>query len=106
VRSVWLRERGDEWWRIQANREPIADGWWRYRRDPAIALPIADATWRSPRVRCLAPQVQLLWKAPAPRPRDDHDLAMLRDRLDGAALDWLRSSIERAHPASPWVGGI
>jgi len=106
IRSVWLRERGDPWWRIQVNREPIERGVWRYRRDPSITLPIEVATWRSSRARCLAPYVQLLWKSPAPRPRDDHDLELLHDRLDASARDWLRASIAQAHPESPWIGLI
>jgi hypothetical protein len=47
---------------------------------------------------------QLLWKSVSPRPEDGIDLDAALTLMSTAQLDWLRESITRAHPYSPWIG--
>ena len=52
----------------------------------------------------LRPEVQLFYKAKAPRPKDEIDLAAALPVLGPTAIDWLLASIERAYgPANPWL---
>lgn len=71
--NLWARWPGDGPWRLQLNLEDITGGTWTYRRDPRITRPVAEASWWSGRLTCIAPAVQLLWKSRDPLPKDDLD---------------------------------
>lgn len=51
----------------------------------------------------LLPEVELLYKALGPRPRDDEDLAHALPLMDPAAVHWLEAAVATAHPESPWL---
>ena len=100
--NIWARWPGGGPWRLQLNLEDISGDVWRYRRDHRVTRPVAEASWRSSRVTCISPAVQLLWKAKGPLPKDEHDYQLVVPRLLESERRWLGDAIRLAHPSSPW----
>ena len=46
--------------------------------------------------------IALLFKAKAPRFKDQRDFDRVLPHLDQAARNWLASALEQAHPDHPW----
>lgn len=77
---------------------------WRFRRDLAIARPLALTGMRTADgVPFLAPEIVLLYKAKDPRERDLHDFRVARGVLDEDRRRWLRDVLARVHPGHPWI---
>jgi uncharacterized protein (DUF952 family) len=78
-------------------------GRWVFRRQPEITRPLrlvgATTTDGVPFVR---PEVALLFKAKAPRFKDQRDFDRVLPVLDRAAQAWLALALDRAHPDHPW----
>jgi uncharacterized protein (DUF952 family) len=53
-------------------------------------------------VPVIAPEVALLFKAKAPRFKDQRDFDRVLPHLDRAARSWLASALDQAHPGHPW----
>jgi hypothetical protein len=53
-------------------------------------------------VPVMAPEIALLFKAKAPRFKDQRDFDRVLPHLDRAARSWLASALEQAHPGHPW----
>ena len=103
VRNIWAREWAGGPWRLQINLEETEGDLWRYRRNPHVSRPISQVRWWSGRTWCIAPAVQLLWKAKSPRPNDEHDCAITLPKLPVDERAWLAQAIRLAHPESPWA---
>ncbi len=74
--QLWCRPSSDAMWSLEVLVEEIDDGVYRYRRDPSITLPLAEAIQRTDDgVPYVAPHLQLLYKRKAMRPRDEEDFA-------------------------------
>lgn len=106
VNNLWARCHGGGPWRVQFNLEDVVDGVWLYRPHPAVRRPVDEVVQHRDGTPTANPAVQLLWKAKAPRPQDEHDLALVLPRLTAGERDWLRCSIRTAHPQSPWSSGM
>jgi hypothetical protein len=100
---LWARWAEGGPWRLQLNLENISAGEWAYRRDKRITRSIAKASWWSGQMTCIAPAVQLLWKAADASPKDEHDYRLVVPRLARAERAWLGDAIRLAHPSSPWA---
>jgi hypothetical protein len=101
--NLWVRERDGGPWRWQVNAEPADDTTWWYRRDPRVSRPRSLAVVAIAGLPCVAPAVQLLWKAASPRERDEADRAVVLPLLAAGEQEWLRGAIALAHPGSPWA---
>jgi hypothetical protein len=106
LHNIWVHDRGRDRFVLQINLEDGDDTVWRYRRDPRITLPWSRAVDLVRTVPTGTPATQLLWKSPAPRPCDQHDLDFSRDLLRPGDRSWLCAAIRRAHPQSPWAHGL
>ena len=85
----------------------VADGAWRFRRNPAITRSLATLTRRSARgIPIIAPEVQLLHKAKHHRPKDDHDFHAALGSLSDAQRAWLKSALLRNPPDDPWLAEL
>lgn len=103
VHNIWARDRAGGPWRMQINLEEVDGDRWVYRRDPRISRPLSEVRWWSGRMWCGAPAVQLLWKAKAPLPKDEHDWRIAVPKLSDDELVWLARAIAVAHPQSSWA---
>ena len=105
--QTWGLDRAADRWRIDVFRERSDGDQWVSRRDERIRLPYAEAVERSadgiPYVR---PEIVLLFKAKAARPKDESDLAAVLPRLDRSRRRLLRGWIELAHPGHFWLADL
>jgi hypothetical protein len=93
--------------RLDVFREPHDGDTWICRRDPGLRRPYRDVVRHTDDgVPYLAPEIVLLFKAKARRPKDEADLASLLPVLDGAQRDWLARSLTVVHPGHPWIAAV
>jgi hypothetical protein len=94
-------------YRLDVFREPSRDGEWVCRRDAAIQLPYERVIRRDRAgIPYLAPEIVLLFKAKATRPKDEADFHGMLPLLAPAQRDWLRRMLDRLHPGHPWTGAL
>jgi hypothetical protein len=105
--QTWGLDRLPNRWRIDVFREPSDGDQWVNRRDERIRLPYAEVVERSadgiPYVR---PEIVLLFKAKAARPKDESDLAAVLPHLDPSRRRLLRTWIELVHPGHFWLADL
>ena len=104
--NVWLRPSGAEPWEYEAILTDVTSGAWTFKRDARISLPLEEILWTRDGIRYLRPEVQLLHKARALRPKDQADFEACAPRLDPAPRAWLRDALSLAHPGHPWLAGL
>ncbi len=69
-----------------------------------ILLPLATIGRRTDDgIPYLAPEIQLLYKAKQPRPKDEADLARTLPYLDPESHQWLTQALALVHPGHPWL---
>ena len=102
--QTWGLDRAAYEWRIDIFREPSADGEWVCRRDERIRLSYDELIEHTddgiPYVR---PEVALLFKAKAARPKDEDDLRDALPFLDGSRRRLLREWLELVHAGHAWL---
>lgn len=75
------------------------DACWIFRRNISIHLPLEHAIVRvSAGLPVLCPAIVLLFKAKAPRPRDEADFQATIHEMDRARRAWLHSVLQVRHP--------
>lgn len=81
---------------------------WSFARAPQLQLPLAEVVGRSPwGMSVTRPELLLLHKAVyLPRPKDQHDFALILPHLSPAQRRWLREQIGVIHPAHPWLAAL
>jgi len=105
--GFWCRPRGGEAWVLQLLLDEADGEDWVFRRDTGVRRPAREIVARSPQgVPFLVPEVQLLYKAKARRPKDEADFANVRPALSDERRDWLRAALARVHPGHDWIEGL
>ncbi|MFI5769300.1 nucleotidyltransferase domain-containing protein [Streptomyces sp. NPDC051658] len=105
VHDIWCRPGPDEPWCVQLMLDDAEGDDWLFRRDPRIRLPL-DRLGRvsGDGVPYLCPEVQLLYKAGSPRPKDEEDFAKALPVLTADQRAWLTGTITLAQGAGhPWA---
>lgn len=106
LRQTWGRDRSGHW-RLDVIREPWDAGEWVFGRDPRVRRRLADAIELSPGgIPYLAPEIILLFKAKAPRDKDEADLARTLPTLTPDRVGWLREALRLAHPGHDWIARL
>lgn len=108
VHDIWCRPGPDEPWRVQLMLDDAEDGDWLFRRDPRIRLPL-DRLGRvsASGIPYLCPEVQLLYKAGSPRPKDERDFAEALPVLTADQRAWLTETITLSRGAGhPWAARL
>jgi len=54
----------------------------------------------------LAPELQLLYKAKVPRPKDEADFARILSVLDAQSRQWFAQSLALVHPGHVWLAKL
>ncbi|MFE9424661.1 nucleotidyltransferase domain-containing protein [Kitasatospora sp. NPDC006697] len=105
--QTWLREPADGDYRLDVFREPHDGELWICRRDPAIRLPYeAVIAHTAEGIPYLVPEVALLFKAKAARPKDRADFEGALPLLGPARRARLRGWLERVHPGHRWLAEL
>ncbi|HET7095717.1 MAG TPA: hypothetical protein VFI22_19650, partial [Thermomicrobiales bacterium] len=102
--QTWVREPATGRWRLDIFREPAAGGAWVCRRDARLRLPYDRLIERAgDGIPDAAPEVVLLFKAKAARPKDEADFAAVLPLLDPERRTWLRAALASVHPGHRWL---
>lgn len=102
----WVLDVEAQQWRVDVMMEPGDAHTWVYRRDPAITAPRAAMIGARNGIPYLKPEGALLFKAKAPRPKDEADFAHTLPAMDADARAWLRMAIVRAYPGHAWIAAL
>ena len=106
VHDIWGRRGAGEPWRFQLMLNESDRDNWVYRRDPRMRRALSTLIWRRDGIPYLAPEVQLLFKAKAPRPKDEADFEAALPLLDDAQRQWLREALTLTEPPSGWTARL
>ncbi len=88
-------------------REPWDGDTWICRRDPRIRLQAASLISRTTDgIPYLQPEVVLLFKAKAVRPKDELDFAAVLPHLESGRRSWLRDALTLVHPEHAWLESL
>ena len=102
--QTWVRDRATGSWRMDVFREPWDGDVWTCRRDARIRLPAARLISRtSDGIPYAQPEVVLLFKAKAARPKDEEDFATVLPHLDVDRRRWLHDALTLVHPGHRWL---
>ena len=105
--QTWVLDPRAQEWRMDVMLEPGDAAVWECRRPGRIR---ASRTWMVGRsadgIPYLQPQGVLLYKAKAPRPKDEADLRTCLPRLDEEQRRWLGDALDLAHPGHPWTARV
>jgi aminoglycoside-2''-adenylyltransferase len=102
--QTWVREPASGSWKLDIFREPSVDGQWVCRRDARIQLPYDRLIEHSETgIPYACPEVVLLFKAKASRPKDQSDFAAVLPHLGRDRRRWLSGSLELIHPGHHWL---
>ncbi len=97
--NVWARRSPDLGWAIDLTVGAGSSARWVYRRDPMITRTWEEAVFHTPdAVPYLAPDLQLLFKSKATRPKDDEDAAQVIPELAAEARAFLWEHLPIEHP--------
>ncbi len=104
VNSLWCKPAGATQWVLELMLDNADGDRWIFRRDGQIQCPLATAIRRDDDgIPFLAPEIQLLYKAHAPRTQDQADFDLIAPRLGPAAQAWLRGALAKTDPANGWL---
>jgi hypothetical protein len=102
--QTWVLDPVVREWRTDIFLEPGDATTWIYRRDESLALPRGQAIAHTvDGIPYLRPELVLLFKAKAVRPRDECDFAAALPSLAPAERSKLRSWLERLRPGNAWI---
>ncbi|WP_405014995.1 nucleotidyltransferase domain-containing protein [Kitasatospora sp. NBC_01539] len=105
--QTWLRDPATGDFLLDVFREPHDGPVWICRRDPSIRLPYSAVVRRTPEgIPYLAPELALLFKAKAVRPKDQEDFSTTVELLDDAQRRTLAALLTRVHPGHGWLADL
>ncbi|MFB7241637.1 hypothetical protein CW362_01050 [Streptomyces populi] len=105
--QTWLRDPVSGRFLFDVFREPHEGGTWICRRDETLRLPYDAIVERTADgIPYLMPELVLLFKAKAARPKDHADFDGILPLLDKDRRDVLSGWLARAHPGHPWLAEL
>ncbi|MZD09800.1 hypothetical protein GTW43_32665 [Streptomyces sp. SID5785] len=105
--QTWVRDPSTGDFLFDVFREPHDGGTWICRRDPRLRLPYdAVRAHTADGIPYLVPELVLLFKAKALRPKDESDFRGALPLLDRARRARLRGWLERTHPGHAWTAAL
>ncbi|WP_053742001.1 nucleotidyltransferase domain-containing protein [Streptomyces sp. NRRL WC-3618] len=107
TRQTWSRDPVSGQFLFDVFREPHEGGTWICRRDKGLRLPYDAVVERTADgIPYLVPELVLLFKAKAPRPKDQADFDGVLPLLGRARREALSGWLERVHPGHPWLAEL
>ncbi|UNS95644.1 hypothetical protein MMF93_03475 [Streptomyces tubbatahanensis] len=101
--QTWLRDPGSGQYLLDVFREPHEGRTWICRRDERLRLPYDRLIERTgDHIPYQAPEVVLLFKAKAPRPKDQADFDAVLPLLSPARRALLAGWLDLVHSGHPW----
>ncbi|TLZ65301.1 MAG: hypothetical protein E6K16_02990 [Methanobacteriota archaeon] len=103
VHEIHARRRGGDPRELEILLNEADGGRWTFRRDPRVFRPMDEAGTVVAGIPVLAPEIVLLYKAKAARPRDEEDFRNALGHLTPEGQRWLLAALETAHPGHRWI---
>jgi hypothetical protein len=104
MHQTWLRDPLTDKYLLDVFREPHDGDTWICRRDETIRFPYRDIIHRThDGIPYLAPELVLLFKAKATRPKDQADFDGAVPHMTSAQRETLAELLARVHPGHPWL---
>jgi hypothetical protein len=104
IHDIWCRPNATQPWTFQLMINDTHGEEWLFRRLPTIRRSVATIGDMTPEgIPCLAPEIQLLYKAKGLRPKDEADFRQTLPVLNRERRVWLRDALTQAHPHHPWL---
>ncbi|WP_314220738.1 nucleotidyltransferase domain-containing protein [Streptomyces zaehneri] len=105
--QTWLRDPVSGQFLFDVFREPHEGATWVCRRDESLRLPYDAIIERTADgIPYLVPELVLLFKAKAIRPKDQADFDGVLPLLGRARRDRLSEWLDRVHPGHPWLAEL
>lgn len=105
--QTWVRRPDSDDYLVDIFREPHDGDTWICRRDERIRRPYAEIIRHTPDgIPYLAPEVALLFKAKATRPKDEEDFAGALPLLSVDQRATLAGWLGQVHPDHPWITAV
>ncbi|MEY9840673.1 hypothetical protein [Streptacidiphilus sp. EB103A] len=105
--QTWLRDPGSGRFLFDVFREPHRGETWICRRDESLQLGYEAVIERTAGgIPYLRPELVLLFKAKAARPKDQADFEGVLPLLGRARRDALAGWLERVHPGHRWLAEL
>ncbi len=105
--QTWLRDPASGRFLFDVFREPHEDRTWICRRDESLRLPYdAVIEHTASGIPYLIPELVLLFKAKAVRPKDQADFDGVIPLLGRARRNVLSGWLEQVHPGHPWLAEL
>jgi hypothetical protein len=101
--QLWTRRSALDPWEFDILLSPGDADTWIYKRDPRLRMPMVDALWERDGIRYLQPEIALLYKAAALRPKDRADFDATAPFLDRRRRGWLSDALHLTLPSHPWI---
>ena len=97
--NLWCRRAPDQPWCLDITVGDGDDDTWIFRRDHSVRRPWADTVLTtSDGTPYLSPEIQLLFKSRALRPKDQVDAEVIIPELTASQSDWLAEHLPTDHP--------
>lgn len=107
VSQVWIADEWQSLWRMEVLLEPGDVDTWVYRRNPAVRRARRQMIAISrDGIPYLKPEGVLLYKAKAPRAKDEIDFATCLPAMPHDSRQWLRNALLCAHPGHGWTSRL
>ncbi len=102
-----VRDPASGLWRFGIFRERYDGNTWLCRRDARIRLSYDRVVaYTSDGLPYARPEIALLFKGKAPRPKDDDDFAAALPHLTPAARRWLATALALVYPDHRWLADL
>lgn len=89
IQDIWCLNSDHIAWSLQIMLFDAENGFWIYKRDPVIRLPLSQIYFEKEGVKILKPEIQLLYKSNTVRPKDQLDFEAIIPLLSENAKLWL-----------------
>lgn len=107
VNSLWCRPGSAHTWSLEFMLDEADGDHWVFRRRPGIRMPLARAISHSADgIPYLTPEIQLLYKARRPRPKDEDDFERVLHRLGADQRVWLYDALSVVEPQHAWLAKL
>jgi hypothetical protein len=105
--QTWGRDPVAGRWRLDVMREPWDGETWVCRRHPSLRRPGFEVIARTAEgIPYVQPEIALLFKAKAVRPKDEEDFASVLPLLESSRRRWLAGALALVHPGHPWLEAL
>jgi Aminoglycoside-2''-adenylyltransferase len=105
--QIWILDYPAKAWRMDILLEPGDERTWVFRRNEAVRRSRSEMiAVTAGGIPYLKPEGVLLYKATAPRSKDEKDFASCAPLMEPAARAWLRDALACLYPSHRWIDDL